>query len=793
MSLQSGTTSSAAARIDVFVSEHRSEILEEWAHSARRIAVARPLDTTELTDHVGAILDEIGVMAQQLVEGEPVGRSVESANRHAVDRLEEGFDLAAVVAELSLLRECMFLVWQRHCGLAAPERLRAINAAVDRAIACSVARFAHAHERTLAAVERISAASLETADLDSLLQRLLTEFLSATPSVDTATIWLMDGERLRVRATAGLERELEEGFSLGIGEGFAGTIAAITKPMAVREAHTDPLVRSHVVREKGVRALYGVPLMLDGRLLGVTQMGSLRAHEFSAEERQLFGSMAARAGLGIQHHVLHDELRVLASECELALSKLESLLVAAPVGITFLDRDLRYLRINQALATVNGRSVAEHIGRRLDEVLPDFAPVLEPVLRRVIDTGEPRLAWEVQAAPPSTPDQLRTFLANLFPVRARDGDITGVGTILIEVTDRKRAEDALAITQARLQGIIDNAPAAIYIKDAWSRYVLVNRYFTDLFGGEVSDLIGKTPSQVQPEPYASAIVAHDQDVFKTGGTIRAEEVVEIQGRTRVLLSIKFPMQSPDGQQLLCGISTDITERKAMEDELRRAVQIRDEILAVVSHDLRNPLATIKLSASMLDSQPSSTRGRRHANVIERAVTRIERLIEDLLDTAAIQAGHLAVQLQTEEAESVVREALELQEPAATEKNIEIRREWNVHGIQLMCDRSRVLQLFGNLVGNAIKFCPPGGIVTIAGERQQDHVLFRIDDTGPGIELSLLPTLFQPYQAAPQRGRRTSGLGLYISKGIVEAHGGRIWAESESGRGARFCFTLPIAR
>jgi signal transduction histidine kinase len=111
---------------------------------------------------------------------------------------------------------------------------------------------------------------------------------------------------------------------------------------------------------------------------------------------------------------------------------------------------------------------------------------------------------------------------------------------------------------------------------------------------------------------------------------------------------------------------------------------------------------------------------------------------------------------------------------------------------LQCDRNRVLQVFGNIIGNAIKFCRPDDRITITAERDQDHVRFCIADTGPGIEPELVARLFEPYHASPQDKRRTSGLGLYISKGIVEAHGGRIWVESELGRGTRFYFTLPVS-
>ena len=652
--------------LGLFIHTHRDEILDEWARAAREIPVAEALSRDELMDHMAALLDEVADAAETLLRGEPVAASAESAHTHAIDRLTAGFGLPAVVAEMSILRDCIFDACHRSHGVPSRDERRAINAAIDRAIAATVSRYTHAHDRTLAAIDRISTATLEAKTLDELLDRLLAVFLHVTPSVDTATILLVEGDRLYVRASAGLEREVDEGFSLAIGEGFAGAIAASRKPLALREAHADPVVRSEVVRAKGIKALYGLPLILEGGLLGVAHMGSLHANEFSAEDRHLFASMASRAAIGIHHHLLRRELeesemraKALAHERERALGKLESLLAAAPVGIAFLDRELRYLRINDALAEVDGMPARDHIGKTIGEVLPATAAAIEPTLRKVIETGVPALSWQLRAG------EARTFIANFFPVRTRRGITTGVGGVLVDITDHKR----------------------------------------------------------------------------------------------------------------------------MEEELRRAVRIRDEVLAIVSHDLRNPLGAIKLSASLL-AEATEARTRRHVELIERSATRMEHLIEDLLDTAAIQAGKLTVQRAPENAESVVREVLDLQEPVAIEKGIAFHRSCQVDDVELYCDRDRILQLFANLIGNAIKFCRAGDAVTIASERAPDHVVFSVSDTGPGIDPALLPTLFEPYEATPQ-GRRTSGLGLYIARGIVEAHGGRIWVESELGKGARFCFTIPL--
>jgi signal transduction histidine kinase len=213
---------------------------------------------------------------------------------------------------------------------------------------------------------------------------------------------------------------------------------------------------------------------------------------------------------------------------------------------------------------------------------------------------------------------------------------------------------------------------------------------------------------------------------------------------------------------------------------------------MVSHDLRNPLATVQLAATMLLSraEPRAPE-RRQLEMIARSCRRMEKLIDDLLAASSIQAGRLAVTLRPEPAARLVTEALELQRGAAEERRLRLVWSGGLEGVVIPCDRDRVLQVFANLIGNAIKFCRPGDAITLSGERTDGAVRFTIADTGPGVPGEAAPHLFEPYWSAPEHARRGSGLGLYISRGIVEAHGGRIWVEDAPGGGASFSFTLPL--
>src|ERR1044071_3837644 len=212
----------------------------------------------------------------------------------------------------------------------------------------------------------------------------------------------------------------------------------------------------------------------------------------------------------------------------------------------------------------------------------------------------------------------------------------------------------------------------------------------------------------------------------------------------------------------------------IEEELRRVVATRDEVLAIVSHALRNPLSAVQLSTRLLGELGLDARARKHLEMIQRATRSMSRLIDDLLDAMSIDSGKLALDLKPVPVAAVMTELRERHEVLTRDRGIELHVTCGAPGAAIVCDRARVLQVFGNLIGNAAAGCRAGGAVMIACQVAGDAVKFSVADTGPGIDPGLIPLLFEPYWSAPPNIRRRIGLGLYIAKGIVERHGGRIW-------------------
>jgi signal transduction histidine kinase len=226
-----------------------------------------------------------------------------------------------------------------------------------------------------------------------------------------------------------------------------------------------------------------------------------------------------------------------------------------------------------------------------------------------------------------------------------------------------------------------------------------------------------------------------------------------------------------------------------------AVRDREQVLRVVSHDLKNPLHTIGMVAQLLLEVPlSDVERRQHLEIVGRTVERMNRLVRDLLDVARVQAGHvLTITTAPIDVAPLVCDAVDQFSDQARDSGQRLTSEVTQGLPPVLADRDRLLQVFSNLVGNALKFTPEGGRVSIQAEPAgENSVRFSIADTGTGIPPESLPHLFEPFWQARDRATLGTGLGLSIARGIVEAHGGQISVQSTPGEGTTFRFTLPVA-
>jgi len=239
-------------------------------------------------------------------------------------------------------------------------------------------------------------------------------------------------------------------------------------------------------------------------------------------------------------------------------------------------------------------------------------------------------------------------------------------------------------------------------------------------------------------------------------------------------------------------SFDAEREQRHEAEL--AAQAREEVLGVVAHDLRNPIHLLGGAAEMLaDPHLEESDRPELLNAAKRAVHQMDRLIGDLLDTARIQSGRLSLQIKDVAASRLLRQASDAFRQVAAAKGVQLEINEPPADLTLRTDEARAAQVLGNLLGNAFKFTPSGARVTVDVSRSDGEAHFHVSDTGPGLTHEQVERLFERFWQGRPGDRRGVGLGLTIARGIVEAHGGRVWVESTPGKGSTFSFSLPMSK
>lgn len=285
--------------------------------------------------------------------------------------------------------------------------------------------------------------------------------------------------------------------------------------------------------------------------------------------------------------------------------------------------------------------------------------------------------------------------------------------------------------------------------------------------------------------------AADGTVVEVGSRLRpgAEAPAALVARLREVLSqlarpTAFDEIQQQSRELLDALET-----------AHHALRLRDDVLAIVAHDLRNPLSVVGMSAAIAarcEGVQGDARARQAVERIDRAVKQMDRQIADLLDVATIQAGTLSVRMSACQVGALVDEAVEAHRGLALERGVELVSVAPQGSLEVVCDGQRVLQVLANLLSNAFKFAPEGSTVELEASAQgDDSVRFAVRDHGPGIRAEDVPHLFDRYWSALRPSKRGTGLGLYICKGIIGAHGGELQVATAVGEGTSFSFTLPL--
>ena len=368
----------------------------------------------------------------------------------------------------------------------------------------------------------------------------------------------------------------------------------------------------------------------------------------------------------------------------------------------------------------------------------------------------------------------------------------------VEISQLKHIEENLREKLKKYRQVVDANIIGHIFCDLSGNVTDANDYFLKMIGYTESDLKSRQLrwDKITPPEYRVVDENAIRELRDTGVCAPFEKEYIRKDGTRVPVMIGVAMMRGSTTECVCFV-LDLTERKKIEEERLKAIQGREEILQVVSHDLKNPLSTILMNATVLirrgacSTEPSVIQ--RQIDVIFRSAGRMKRLIEDVLDVDQIEGGRLYVKKKEQDVASLVKEVQEMMQSTAHEKSIQIEPRISKGISKSCCDRDRVLQVFSNLIGNAVRFSPVGGVVRIGVEQKGDEILFCVSDEGSGIPKVQQKYIFDRFWRGRPSEKTGSGLGLTIAKGIVDAHGGKIWVESEESKGAKFYFTLPALR
>jgi PAS domain S-box-containing protein len=501
---------------------------------------------------------------------------------------------------------------------------------------------------------------------------------------------------------------------------------------------------------------------------------------------------------------------------------LDTLFAKAPVGLSFWDRELRFVRVNERLAEINGLPVEAHIGKTPAELFPGIVDIEDIMARwrRILATGDPWLDVEVKGETPAVPGHIRYWNENFFPVRV-GREIVGIGAVVEEITTKKQAEaeirqlnESLSKRVGELQTLLDVAPISLGIaEDPECRRIAINAAFARLVNmpQDINASMNAPPDELPPWRVVHEgreVPAEElpmQQAAATGRPVAGRDIEFVfpDGRQLKLLSYAAPLFDPHGKvRGAIGAFLDVTGQRRLEAELkRRTTQLqainrrKDEFLATLAHELRNPLAPIRNAVHILRLKgPADPTVEWAREVIVRQLNHLVHLVDDLLDVSRITRGKIVLDKKPVPLALLIERAREASLPLIESRKQRLEIGAPLPEATLDGDKIRLVQILTNLLNNAAKYSDEGARIWLFAEVLGAEVAVHVKDEGMGMGPDLLPMVFDLFTQGERgldRAQGGLGIGLSLVRSLVEMHGGRVAAFSEGeGRGSEFVVWLP---
>ena len=521
--------------------------------------------------------------------------------------------------------------------------------------------------------------------------------------------------------------------------------------------------------------------------------------ELSAANEELQASNEELQSTNEELQSVNEELYTVNGEYQRKIGELteltndmDNLLSSTDIGTIFLDQHLRIRKFTPQIAETFAL-VPHDVGRRIET----FAHKLEyqnlvADLKTVLETGVP-IEREVK------PVSEKTFFMRILPYRVK-GKALGVVLTLIDVSGMKAAEDALFHERYLLNSLLANVQDGIYFKDLSGRFIRANEVMCKRLGVDPAVVANKTVLDLSNRELALALHQKDEVVLRTGEAQHdeLERHAQPDGSVQWTRVTRLPLRDPQGSVVgVVVIARDVSEQKRAEERIQQAVKRRDEFLAMLSHELRNPLGAIVAATKLLGRGGTERIQKDHlVEILDRQSKQMARLLDDLLEVSRVTQSKIELRKSQVDLRTIVRDAIAVEQAVFDGRGILLEVDIDDEPIVIDADPARLQQVHVNLLGNAAKYTQAGGHVSISVKTEDGHAIIRVKDDGVGISKEMLEPIFDLFvqrEATLDRSAGGLGVGLTLVRSLVSMHGGEVTAYSDGeGKGAEFVVRLPLA-